>query len=115
TCEETQELLGGYLARSLAPEGVERVEAHLATCERCRRLNATVSSEGGELPGTLPPAPLGPAGDLSALSARLLEAHAMLKGVAHRTAVVTSQTLDDELDANVYLKCENLQRMGAFK
>ena len=38
-----------------------------------------------------------------------------LRGVAHRTPVVTSRTLDRRTGARVYLKCENLQRMGAFK
>jgi threonine dehydratase len=38
-----------------------------------------------------------------------------LEGVAHRTPVVTSSTLDERLRARVFLKCENLQRMGAFK
>jgi threonine dehydratase len=38
-----------------------------------------------------------------------------LKGVAHRTPVLRSRTLDDLLDAQVFLKAENLQRMGAFK
>ncbi len=38
-----------------------------------------------------------------------------LRGHAHRTPVLTSRTLDAELGATVYLKCENLQRMGAFK
>ncbi|MGD9959354.1 threo-3-hydroxy-L-aspartate ammonia-lyase [Nocardioides sp.] len=38
-----------------------------------------------------------------------------LHGVAHRTPVLTSRTLDDLLGARVYLKAENLQRMGAFK
>jgi threonine dehydratase len=38
-----------------------------------------------------------------------------LDGVAHRTPVVTSRTLDADLGAHVYLKCENLQRVGAFK
>ncbi len=38
-----------------------------------------------------------------------------LKGVAHRTPVVTSRTLDALVGARVYLKAENLQRMGAFK
>jgi threo-3-hydroxy-L-aspartate ammonia-lyase len=41
----------------------------------------------------------------------------LLKGVAHRTPVTTSRTLDAQLNAGarVYLKCENLQRGGAFK
>jgi threonine dehydratase len=38
-----------------------------------------------------------------------------LEGVARRTPVMTSRTLDERLGATVYLKCENLQRMGAFK
>lgn len=38
-----------------------------------------------------------------------------LQGVAHRTPVVTSVTLDELVGARVFVKCENLQRMGAFK
>lgn len=38
-----------------------------------------------------------------------------LRGVAHRTPVLTSTTLDSLLGARVFLKAENLQRMGAFK
>ncbi len=38
-----------------------------------------------------------------------------LDGVAHRTPVVTSRTLDACTGARAYLKCENFQRMGAFK
>jgi threonine dehydratase len=38
-----------------------------------------------------------------------------LRGVAHRTPVVTSRTLDERTGARVFLKAENLQRMGAFK
>jgi threonine dehydratase len=40
---------------------------------------------------------------------------ARLEGVAHRTPVVTSRQLDELTGANVFLKCENFQRMGAFK
>jgi threonine dehydratase len=39
----------------------------------------------------------------------------VLRGVAHRTPVMTSRTLDERLGAHVFFKCENLQRMGAFK
>jgi len=42
-------------------------------------------------------------------------AAARLRGVAHRTPVVTSRTLDARAGAQAFLKCENLQRMGAFK
>ncbi|MDQ2663666.1 MAG: threo-3-hydroxy-L-aspartate ammonia-lyase [Candidatus Eremiobacteraeota bacterium] len=38
-----------------------------------------------------------------------------LRGVAHRTPVVTSRTIDERTGAAVFLKAENLQRMGAFK
>ena len=38
-----------------------------------------------------------------------------IHGHAHRTPVLTSRTLDEELGAQVFIKCENLQRMGAFK
>jgi len=38
-----------------------------------------------------------------------------LEGVAHRTPVLTSSTLDSMLGAQVFMKAENLQRMGAFK
>ncbi|MFG3197639.1 threo-3-hydroxy-L-aspartate ammonia-lyase [Streptomyces sp. NPDC048208] len=43
------------------------------------------------------------------------EAAARLKGVAHRTPVLTSRTLDDRVGAEVFIKCENFQRVGAFK
>ena len=38
-----------------------------------------------------------------------------LQGVANRTPVLTSRTLDGRSGARVFLKCENLQRAGAFK
>ena len=38
-----------------------------------------------------------------------------IQGHAHRTPVLTSRTLDEALGARVFLKSENLQRMGAFK
>jgi threonine dehydratase len=56
-----------------------------------------------------------PAPDLDAMLGRLLAARQRLESSAHRTPVVTSRTLDERVGARVYLKCENLQRMGAFK
>jgi threonine dehydratase len=38
-----------------------------------------------------------------------------LAGVAHRTPVVTSRTLDERIGARVHLKAECFQRGGAFK
>ncbi|MET9256224.1 pyridoxal-phosphate dependent enzyme [Streptomyces sp. NPDC003717] len=40
---------------------------------------------------------------------------ARLAGVAHRTPVLRSRTLDALAGAEVFLKCENFQRVGAFK
>lgn len=38
-----------------------------------------------------------------------------LRGVAHRTPVLTSRTADALTGARLFFKCENLQRGGAFK
>lgn len=38
-----------------------------------------------------------------------------LEGIARRTPVITSRTLDDLAGGSVFLKCENLQNVGAFK
>src|SRR5438876_7195319 len=43
------------------------------------------------------------------------EAARQIAGVAHRTPVVTSRTVDARTGARVFFKCENLQRGGAFK
>jgi threonine dehydratase len=42
-------------------------------------------------------------------------AAARIQGHAHRTPVLTSRTADAELGARVFFKCENFQRIGAFK
>jgi threo-3-hydroxy-L-aspartate ammonia-lyase len=42
-------------------------------------------------------------------------AAARLAGVVHRTPVLRSGTLDELVGAELFLKCENLQRTGAFK
>src|SRR3954447_485091 len=42
-------------------------------------------------------------------------AAARLEGVAHRTPVATSTQFDALAGCEAYFKCENLQRMGAFK
>ncbi len=42
-------------------------------------------------------------------------AAARLQGVAHRTPILTSATLNRMLGCEVFLKAENFQRMGAFK
>jgi threonine dehydratase len=42
-------------------------------------------------------------------------AAARLRGVAHRTPVMRSRTLDAIAGNRLHLKCENFQRVGAFK
>jgi threo-3-hydroxy-L-aspartate ammonia-lyase len=43
------------------------------------------------------------------------EAAMRIEGIAHRTPVLTSRHLDELTGAQVFLKAENLQRVGAFK
>ena len=38
-----------------------------------------------------------------------------LAAIAHRTPIATSHTLDEMIGAQLFCKCENLQRAGAFK
>jgi len=38
-----------------------------------------------------------------------------IAGAAHRTPVMTSRTADERAGATLFFKCENFQRMGAFK
>jgi threonine dehydratase len=38
-----------------------------------------------------------------------------IAGHAHKTPVLSSRTIDEEFGAQVFFKCENLQRVGAFK
>lgn len=42
-------------------------------------------------------------------------AYERIKDVINRTPVMTSRTLNNLLNASAFLKCENFQRMGAFK
>lgn len=46
---------------------------------------------------------------------RLEEARAGIASSVHRTPLLPSRTLSDRIGAPVYLKCENLQKTGAFK
>ncbi|HHR6129907.1 TPA: threo-3-hydroxy-L-aspartate ammonia-lyase [Providencia alcalifaciens] len=38
-----------------------------------------------------------------------------IAGIAHKTPVMTSTTVNNEFGAELFFKCENFQRMGAFK
>jgi len=49
--------------------------------------------------------------DLAAIYA----AHARIRSHVHRTPVLTSRSLDAVAEATLFFKCENLQKVGAFK
>ncbi|MGW9685180.1 pyridoxal-phosphate dependent enzyme [Flagellimonas sp. 2504JD1-5] len=46
---------------------------------------------------------------------QLIECHERIKPFIHQTPVLTSKLIDALLDAKVFFKCENFQKMGAFK
>ncbi len=47
--------------------------------------------------------------------ATIEEAHKRIKPFIHRTPVLTSASLDDIAGCRLYFKCENFQKVGAFK
>ena len=49
--------------------------------------------------------------DLAAIRA----AHARIAPHVHRTPVLTCRSLDAEAGATLFFKCENFQKVGAFK
>jgi threonine dehydratase len=54
-------------------------------------------------------------GELPVAWADVASAAERLEGVAHRTPVMTSRQFDALAGAKAFFKCENFQRMGAFK
>jgi len=47
--------------------------------------------------------------------AALLRCHELIKPYIHRTPVLSSRLINEIAEAELYFKCENFQRMGAFK
>ncbi len=45
----------------------------------------------------------------------IVEAFKRIQGIANKTPVMQSRTLNSMLNAEIFLKCENFQRVGAFK
>jgi threonine dehydratase len=45
----------------------------------------------------------------------ILQAHERIKPYIHHTAVLTSESLDDVAGCRLFFKCENFQKVGAFK
>ncbi len=54
-------------------------------------------------------------GSYAADLAAIREAHQRIRSVIHRTPVQTCQQLSQFASADVYFKCEHLQKVGAFK
>ena len=52
---------------------------------------------------------------LSIRYADVIAAHERIASAAHRTPVLTSRLADERTGAQLFFKCENFQRMGAFK
>jgi len=42
-------------------------------------------------------------------------AHSLIKSNIHRTPILTSESINSILGTNIFLKCENFQKVGAFK
>jgi anti-sigma factor (TIGR02949 family) len=61
TCNDIRQELLGYQRGQLAPEAGDRVKAHLATCEACRRAAAVEEQLGELLERRLPQHPAPPA------------------------------------------------------
>jgi len=45
----------------------------------------------------------------------ILEAHQLIKKYIHKTPVLTSSSINNIFDLELFFKCENLQKVGAFK
>lgn len=45
----------------------------------------------------------------------ICEAHDRIRPHIHRTAVLTNRTINEKAGASLYFKCENFQKIGAFK
>ncbi len=53
--------------------------------------------------------------DLSVSYEDIVHASNVLDGIAFRTPVMTSRQADEQVNAKLFFKCENFQRVGAFK
>jgi threonine dehydratase len=45
----------------------------------------------------------------------IVDAHQRIESYIHKTPVLTSQSLDDLAGCKIFFKCENFQKIGAFK
>lgn len=47
--------------------------------------------------------------------ATIRDTHDRIRPYIHRTAILTNQTINDQAGASLFFKCENFQKVGAFK
>ncbi len=52
---------------------------------------------------------------VESLKEELIQAHNRIKPFIHKTPVLSSSLINKMVDANIVFKCENFQKMGAFK
>ena len=45
----------------------------------------------------------------------IIEAHQRIEPFIHRTPILTSQSVNEIAGCELYFKCENFQKIGAFK
>jgi threonine dehydratase len=45
----------------------------------------------------------------------IIEAHERIKPYIHQTPVLTSESIDELAGCRIFFKCENFQKVGAFK
>src|SRR5205823_1203971 len=84
--------------------------------EAAARLDPRLPGAGGDRKRRAFPAGMGRRGDERMVTYDdIAAAHERIRGAARKTPVLTSSTADALIGAKVFFKCENLQRMGAFK
>src|SRR5260221_8432513 len=102
--------------RELHGGGRERPGARSAGDEPAAQLDSRLSRTGGHRERRPLPAGMGRRGDGRMVTyADVAAAHERIKGAARKTPVLTSSSADALIGAQLFFKCENLQRMGAFK
>jgi len=112
-------LLIGFLlcfAPAALSFGIQRDAYHPDCCRRqsIPRNVRTFASQGGKSGDKMATATTDQTLDLPTFD-DVVEASNILEGIAHNTPVMTSRTLNDQLNCQAFFKCENFQRMGAFK
>ena len=52
---------------------------------------------------------------MNEIKKRIIQAHNKIKKQIHNTPILSSQNINSIAEANIYFKCENFQKIGAFK